>query len=343
MKPHDAGRGLSRRKLIRTTIAGCAALAIGQFSGAALAQGSPSVLRAISTWEKPLVFNKPLFDLMERVSKKSGGKLRIDWIGGPEAVPIFQGAEAVSKGVFDLINTSPSFFAASVPESNAIYLREDLSLQGLYSSGIVKALDEITREKMGVALIGVPIGGVGLTFFTRQEPRGMDFFKGKKIRTTPLYVAFVRALGSSTVNIAPAEVYQSLERGVVDGVGWPLLGIVERKFPEVAKYMVMPPYYDVRCTLLMNARVFDGLSADLRKILLESIRESEEWGHNMTREASASELVQIKKEGIVTVNLPAAESKKYLQLANDALWEQIIKDSPKHGPRLKEIFAKAKN
>jgi len=337
------GRGFARRTLVPAAIAGCAALAVGQFSGAALAQGSPIVIRAISTWEKPIVFNKPLLDLIERVGKNSGGRLRIEWVGGPEAVPIFQGTDAVSKGIFDLINTSPSFFAASVPEANALYLREDLSVRGLYSSGIVKALDEITREKIGVAFIGVPMGGVGLTFFTRQQPQNMDFFKGKKIRVTPLYVAFVRALGSSTVNIAPAEVYQSLERGVVDGVGWPLLGIVERKFPEVAKYMVLPSYYDVRCSFLMNARVFDRLPADLRKILLESIRESEEWGHNMTRRESAAEIEQIKKEGIVTVNLPAAEAKKYLQLANDALWEQIIKDSPKHGPRLKEIFSKAKN
>ena len=99
MKTHDNERGFARRKLVRAAIAGCAALAIGQFSGAALAQGSPTVLRLISTWEKPLVFNKPMFDLMERVTKKSGGRLRIDWVGGPEAVPIFQGGEAVSKGV----------------------------------------------------------------------------------------------------------------------------------------------------------------------------------------------------------------------------------------------------
>ena len=124
---------------------------------------------------------------------------------------------------------------------------------------------------------------------------------------------------------------------------WPTLGIVERKFQEVAKYMLLPTYYDVRLSLLMNARAFDALPADLRKILLESIHETEEWGYNLTRRESAAELEQIKKDGIITVNLPAAEAKKYLQLATDALWEQVIKDSPKHGPRLKEIFSKAKN
>jgi hypothetical protein len=41
------------------------------------------------------------------------------------------------------------------------------------------------------------------------------------------------------------------------------------------------------------------------------------------------------------VTLPDAEAKRFLQLARDALWEQVMKDSPKYGARLREVFTKA--
>ena len=343
MTSQGDGRGVSRRKFVGGALAGGAALAIGQVPGGARAQGSPLVLRAISSWEKTISFSKPLLDLIDRVNRNSAGRLRIDWIGGPEAVPIFQGADAVSKGVFDMVLSSPPFFASSIPESNALFLRDDLTVPGLYKSGIVKALDEISRERIGVAFIGVPASGFGFTFFMRQQPQNLDSFKGKKIRTTPLYTPILRALGASTVTIAPAEVYPALERGVVDGVAWPASGILERKFHEVAKYMVLPTYYDVRLALLMNARAYDRMPADLRKVLLDSIRETEEWGAKLFKQESASEIAEVQRLGVVVVTLSPAEGKKFLKMADDALWEQVVKDSPKHGLRLKELFAKAKN
>jgi TRAP-type C4-dicarboxylate transport system substrate-binding protein len=339
------GRRISRRQFVQGACAVGTAVALDQFPSRALAQASPHVIRALSSWEKPLIWNKPFFDLADRVNSKSGGRLRIDWVGGPEAVPLFQGADAVGKGLFDLLITAPAFVAPSVPEATALYLREDLSLRDLHSSGIVKSLDSICREKIGATLIGMPAGGqgVGFTFFTRLPPKDLEFFRGRRIRTTPLFTPLLKALGSSTVTVTPAEVYPALERGVVDGVGWPLIGIVERKFHEVAKYMLMPAFYAVRSVLLMNARAFERIPAALRKVLLESISETEDYAYKLFKDESEREIDQIRKEGVVVVNLPLAEGRKYVQLANDAMWEQVIKDSPKNGPRLKDLFLKAKH
>lgn len=41
------------------------------------------------------------------------------------------------------------------------------------------------------------------------------------------------------------------------------------------------------------------------------------------------------------IKLPDAEAEQFLKIARDALWEQVIKDAPKNGPRLKEVFVKA--
>ena len=331
---------LTRRRFIWSAMAG-GVVAVSGVPAPARAQGKPKVvLKAISVWEKPLVWTRPLLELMTRVEKKSGGELVIEWKGGPESVPPFQSAEPISKGVFDIVQTSPTFYASAVPDANAIY-PEKASVKSLHAAGAVRLLDEIHREKLGVVFLGVPSSGIGFTILTKAPARNLEFFKGKKIRTVPLYTPLLKALGVATVTIAPAEVYPALERGVVDGIGWPEIGIEERKFHEVAKYMLLPTYYDVRSAQLMNRASFEKLPADLQKLLVETVREVEEWGARTFREEAEKEQDRLRRFGMETVTLPDAEGTRFLQLARDTLWEQVMKDSPKYGARLREVFTKA--
>jgi TRAP-type C4-dicarboxylate transport system substrate-binding protein len=333
--------GLTRRRFVWSGVAGGLVAAEARFPGRALAQARPKVtLKGISVWEKPLIWSKPLLELADRVEKKSGGELVIEWRGGPESVPPFQSAEAVSKGVFDIVQTSSTFYGSAVPDGIAIY-PEKASVKSLHAAGAVKLLDEIHREKLGVVVLGVTSSGIGFTFVTKAPVRNLEFFKGKKIRSLPLYTPLLRALGAATVTIAPAEVYPALERGVVDGVAWPEMGIEERKFHEVAKYLLFPTYYEVRSVTLMNRGAFEKLPPPLQKILMEAVGEVEEWGAKTWREEVAREQERLRKAGMEFVTLPEPDAGRYLKIARDAIWEQVMKDSPKYGARLREAFTKA--
>lgn len=341
METRAEREGLTRRQFVWSAAAGGLAAAVAKAPGRALAQAKPKVtLKAISVWEKPIIWSKPLLELAARVEKKSGGELVIEWKGGPESVPPFQSAEPVSKGVFDIVQTSPTFYASAVPDANAIY-PEKASTKSLRAAGAIKLLDEIHREKFGVVFLGIGSSGIGFTIITKAPARTLEFFKGKKVRTVPLYTPLLKALGAATVTIAPAEVYPALERGVVDGVAWPEMGIEERKFHEVAKYLLFPTYYDVRSSMLMNRAAFEKLPPHLQKLLMEAVLEVEEWGTKTWREEADREQERLKKYGMEMVHLPDAEAKRYLQIARDTLWEQVMKDSPKYGARLREAFTKA--
>ncbi|HEV8307745.1 MAG TPA: hypothetical protein VGW35_08750 [Methylomirabilota bacterium] len=115
----------------------------------------------------------------------------------------------------------------------------------------------------------------------------------------------------------------------------------ERKFHEVAKYMLFPTYYDVRSSLLMNRAAFEKLPADLQNLLVETVREVEEWGAKVFREEAERERDRLRKQGVEPVTLPDAEARQFLKIAPETLWEQIVKDSPRHGPRLREVFTRA--
>ena len=48
---------------------------------------------------------------------------------------------------------------------------------------------------------------------------------------------------------APGEVYTALERGVVDGYGWPIGGIFDLNWHERTKFRVDPGFYDAEVSL----------------------------------------------------------------------------------------------
>src|SRR5207248_7162715 len=90
---------------------------------------------------------------------------------------------------------------------------------------------------------------------------------GLKLRITPVYRDFFQALGATVVQTAPGEVYTALERGVVDGYGWPITGIFDLGWHERTKYRVDPGFYSAEVSILVNKTRWEGLSDQQREVL----------------------------------------------------------------------------
>ena len=85
----------------------------------------------------------------------------------------------------------------------------------LRASGAIDAYaDILMRSKRGVMLLGVPLSGVGYVSRCAGRPANLSYFKGKKIRSIPLYDPILQALGATPVTTSPAEAYTAMERGV---------------------------------------------------------------------------------------------------------------------------------
>ena len=67
----------------------------------------------------------------------------------------------------------------------------------------------------------------------------------------------------------PGEVYTALERGVVDGYGWPIGGIFDLNWQEKTKYRVDPGFYDAEVSLIMNLDAYKKLHAEAKRQFLD--------------------------------------------------------------------------
>src|SRR5690606_13005030 len=90
-------------------------------------------------------------------------------------------------------------------------------------------LNEVFNKKSGMQLIAWAEGGTKYNMYLTVKPKfdkdGVPDLSGIKMRATGTYRPLFKALGASTINMKSSEIYTGLERGVVQGFGWPETGV----------------------------------------------------------------------------------------------------------------------
>lgn len=113
----------------------------------------------------------------------------------------------------------------------------------------------------------------GVTFHSNKPINQVEDLKGAKLRTpTRLASQIMQALGGSAIAIPPAQVAESVSKGVVDGAMGAWEVVPPSKLDEVTKYHVMPtagePFPTVTVLMLvMNQQKYDRLPNDLKQII----------------------------------------------------------------------------
>lgn len=177
--------------------------------------------------------------------------------------------------------------------------------------------------------------------YTTKPISKVDDFKGKTIRVTAIYRAFVEAMGGSPTTIAPAEVYTALQRGTVDGLGWPAKGLMDLGWHEVIKYRIDPGFYTLDGCVTINLKKWKSLPPDVREGLETSLKEHEKSMYAQYMGVLEKEKELLSKAGVQISTLPPNEAKKYVALAYEAGWDELIKKrAPEYAPKVKGMLEK---
>lgn len=300
---------------------------------------APVVVKAVTAWDKTQPFVDLYMEWIKRVNAKAGGKLRIDYVGGPEVYPSFEQLDPLKRGVIGTIVTSTAYVAGALPEVNATWFGFGAPPDQLRAGGLADALDKVTREKAGVTVLGFPLQMRFNAYLNR--PIEKADLRGFKLRSTPIYDPVLKGLGAATVTLPPAELLTALQTGVVEGFAWPAVFVTGPGYARMIKYKVMPPWWVGTDIALMNAQAFDALPAESKKLLIDTMKEIERevQGYYLNKEKDEDAI--LAKGGVKIVELPASEVEKVKRLH----WEEgtkafLLARSPKHGPQLKELMAR---
>lgn len=305
---------------------------------AAAANAQEVRLRGVSAFAEKTTYSRGFEKFIERVNAAGKGIIQITYIGGPKAMPPFEVGNALKNGVVDLANVTGAFYTNLMPEADAWKLTQR-PMSELRKNGGFDYMAKLYAQKMNAVFLARLVDDNPFHLYLNKKISSPDL-TGLKLRITPVYRDFFQALGATVVQTAPGEVYTALERGVVDGYGWPITGIFDLGWNERTKYRVDPGFYSAEVSVLINKNVWDKLNEQQRRVLAKAAAEGEaEAGPEFAKE-NAADTERQAKAGIEAIRFDSSDSKKYLDKAYEAGWAGILRQSPEHGPKLRTFFAK---
>lgn len=332
---------ISRRTFVSTSLVAGAAAGLG-FPSIVRGQET-TVLRTVSAWTEETAFSRAFERFIERVNETGEGVIQLNYLGGgAKVMNVFEMGQALRRGVFDVLNTNSAYYSSIMPESNAIKLTR-VPMAELRENGTFEFLQSLTEQKMNAYFLGRGKGDVPFhVYLSDRAPRveGPDF-SALKLRVTPNYRAFFTALGASLVQTQGSEIYTSLERGVVDGYGWPIQGIDELGLVPVTRYRIDPGFFVAPNETLINLNVWNGLGEEQRQVLLEAQAWTESWLDEYEEEENEKAMQMQAEAGIEVIEFTGEDAEYYLNTAYEAAWEDVLEAAPENGPRLKELMETA--
>ena len=306
-----------------------AALAAGLVCAASAAVAQETTLNAVVFVPQNTTFGEIFARFVDQVNKEGKGLVQIKLLGGPNAVPSFEQGTALKNGVVDMASVAPAFYTNLCQECDSQILAPQTTPQ-LKKTKYWEVLQKYTTQKVNAHILSAYGDGVGFHIWT-SKPLPGNSLKGMRLRTTPNYTPLFTALGVSSVTTAPGEVLTALERGVVDGYGWPAIGMFDLGWGPHTKYRVDPGFYNVIVNVLVNENKWRALRNDQKAFLNKMATWLEEENVRWVNERKSADEKKIKESGIQIVDLGANHRK----LAYDAYWDALAKRAPEPIKELK--------
>lgn len=306
-------------------VAGALALS----AGSAMAQ-DVTTIQMTSTWPPGINLIDSDTHFVELVNRIGEGTIQIDFFPGNSLVPSTQVFDAVQSGSIQASADWPGYWAGTDTAFSLIGSFPMLFTTGDYLLWINewggKELFDEVYGKYDMKYIPYAILGMESGVRSNEPFKSLADLEGKRLRMSGRpQGAILSEIGAAQVQLPGSEVYQALERGVVDGAEFSMPGVdLGMGFNEVTTNWMSPGWHQPASIggVMIGQAVWDGLS-DKQKFILETAAQATmAWsiGHF---EKAATEAVEVFVDSGVTINtLSDEELAKIQTIANRVLADE---------------------
>ncbi len=321
-------------------------LAIACIASAAPAAAADTI-SATHVFPASLIYSRSFLEYVKKANDAGKAEFTIQVRGGPEAIGMMEQPGAVRSGVVDMVYTPCAFYAAVVPECDAVSA-STVDGPTARKNGGTELLNQIHQKRMGVVLLGWVDSGIRFCLWSTKEPKfdatGQIDIKGFKVRGNPIYNAFqTNYLGAQVINLNSSDLYTALERGTVDITAWTQIGLMDLNWDRYIKYRILPDFFETDLMIIMNQKKWASLSPKTRQILQRVAIEHETASLQALQALWMKEQAELEKRGIKPLSQSPEASKRFVAGARAASLARMKERMEKAGgmddyPRVVRLF-----
>lgn len=223
-------------------------------------------------------FTNAVSNMAKMVEQMSGGNFIIEIESVSKHKAAFGIMDMVKLGQYQMGHTASYYYKGKDPVlllfTSMPFGMNALEQYAWFYFGGGLELAQKSYEKHGVYSFPGGNTGVQMGGWFRKEINSLDDIKGLKVRIPGFAGEIFAKLGCAVTNIAPGELYTSLERGTIDALEWVGPGMdITMGFHKIAPY-----YYTgwhepaTELQFIVNRATMDKLSAKNKEILRVAMR-----------------------------------------------------------------------
>ncbi|MCE2913460.1 MAG: TRAP transporter substrate-binding protein [Pseudomonadota bacterium] len=335
----------------RTFVQGAAAAATLGTPLAALAQ--QTVTLKFHTFMAPmsnvwLTMHKPW---MEKVEKDSGGRIKFEGypamqLGG---TPV-QLYDQARDGVVDIVWTLPGNTAGRFPRIEAFELpfmmnNAEATSKAYWEYFQTQCPDEFKETQV----LALHVHGPGMFHTAGKLVKAPADLRGMKVRgPTRQVTKLLGSLGATPVGMPLPQIPDALSKGTVEGAVIPWEVVPSVKVHELTKFHTEfpatgPALYTTTFVMAMNKAKYDGLPADLKRVIDANsgstasawLGKTQQGNDPIGRKAAAD-------RGNTIYTLTTAEAQEFIKLSA-AIDDEWVADMDKRGFKGAQLLSTAKS
>ena len=268
--------------------------------------------------------DKALHMMREHLEEATVGKATIEIFPNMQLGGEVEMIKQVLTGTLDITSPSNAPLTNFVPELKIFDMpflfRDEAHMISVLRGPVLQDINEIV-SKSGIRLLGVY--NVGVRHIMSSTPvRSMDDLKGLKIRTmqSKYHMAAFNAFGANATPISYAELYSSLQTGVVDGAEAANTNYFGKKFYEVAPYWGQIGWTILTAPLIMSDKKFSSLPADVQQALIEGGNKAAMWEQDYYASVDQGRLDDVRNAGVSITKLDIAP----FQAASQKVYDEFL-------------------
>jgi TRAP-type transport system periplasmic protein len=212
-----------------------------------------------------------LIPLMKEIENATKGRVQVTVHAGGALGKGPDHFDMAASGIVDIAVSVQAYTAGRFPLSAVVEL-PFLSPSGECGArilwGLYQKFPEFRAEYKDVKVLGLHCYGANQLMMGKKPVHTLAAAKGLKIRGTgEVQGEMIKRMGAVPLSMAAPELYESVDKGVIDGMFFAFGAARGFRFFEVTKYVTVGDFFVGPQFLVMNMKTWNSLPPDIQKII----------------------------------------------------------------------------
>ncbi len=266
----------------------------------------------------------------------SDGRIEIEYFDNALLGSLGENFHAIQAGDIELgasytyANLVPKGMVAQMPYTIRDY--DELAITSSAPDGILYKITDKAWEEVGFHLLFIsPSTFIGLAnkvrpLKTPDDLKDLKFRVSGSVQCVEMLRNIGKGTGMTMETLPWADIYNALERGVMDGIWTSYSSLIEERHFEVVKYFTDLRFWPDVTSIVINKEIWDGLPDDLKNAIERAAKMAEERTYEVYRRAEGEYKNILEDAGLEIYPVTDEERSLWIEKADPtALWMQLAK------------------